>query len=97
MRRRFAVRAGSMSWRPRTTRPKAPPAAVRARDADADTAATPSPTVSASGMGERSGAPARGSGGRTGTSVRCLTVVETSVASIAIAPSLPAPSDATNR
>ena len=51
----------------------------------------PAVTLSASGIGERSGVPARGSGGLTGTSLRCCVVADTSVASNAIAPSLPAP------
>jgi len=54
-------------------------------------------TLSASGIGDRSGEPASGSGGLTGTSLRCLVVAETSVASNAIAPSLPVPSAAMNR
>ena len=49
-------------------------------------------TLSARGIGERSGAPASGSAGRTGTSVRARLVDDTSVASKAIAPSLPEPS-----
>ena len=53
-------------------------------------AANPPATVSASGMGERSGIPASGSAGRTGTSVRDLWVEATSVASKAIAPLLKA-------
>jgi len=53
--------------------------------------------LSASGIGERSGAPASGSAGRTGTSVRARLVDDTSVASKAIAPSLPAPSAETKR
>ncbi len=55
-----------------TTRARPVPAAVRAWRAPACIAATPSPTLSASGIGPRSGAPASGSAGRTGTSVRCL-------------------------
>ena len=75
----------------------APPAAVRALPAAALTATPAAWTLSASGIGERSGAPASGSAGRTGTSVRARLVDETSVASKAIAPSLPEPSAATNR
>ena len=52
-------RAGRTRRRPRP----------RARPAEAWTAATPPVTLSASGIGERSGAPASGSAGRTGTSV----------------------------
>ena len=51
----------------------------------------PSVTLSARGIGDRSGAPASGSGGRTGTRVREREVIGTSVASKAIAPSLPPP------
>ena len=54
-------------------------------------------TVSASGIGDLSGAPASGSAGRTGTSVLALCVAPTSLASNARAPSLPLPSAATNR
>ena len=78
----------------RTVRPAAPPAAVFALLADWLTAAAPALTPSASGIGERSGEPASGSGGLTGTSRRCFAVAETSVASRAIAPSLPDPSAA---
>ena len=55
-------------------------------------------TLSASGIGERSGTPASGSGAWTGTSFRWRLVAETSVASIAIAASLlPAPPAARKR
>ena len=69
----------------------------RALPAAALTAIPAAWTLSASGIGERSGAPASGSAGRTGTSVRARLVDDTSVASKAIAPSLPEPSAATNR
>ena len=72
-----------------TTRWKPLPAASRARVAPAPSAAAPAVTESASGIGERSGAPASGSAGRTGTSVRAFCVAPTSVASKAMAPSLP--------
>lgn len=75
----------------------APPAATFADPAALVTAADAAWTLSASGIGERSGAPARGSAGRTGTSVRPRLVCATSVASNAIAPSDPEPSAATNR
>ena len=65
--------------------------------ADWLTAAAPAVTLSASGIGERSGDPASGSAGLTGTSLRCLVVADTSVASKAIAPSLPVPSAAMKR
>ena len=91
------ARRGSMSWRRHTARWKPLPAALRARVADALIAAAPAVTESASGMGDRSGAPASGSSGRTGTSVRDLCVAPTSLASNATAPSLPLPSAATNR
>ncbi len=73
------------------------PAAALALLAAAVTAPPAAATLSASGIGERSGAPASGSAGLTGTSVRDLDVAETSAASNAIAPSLPDPSAATNR
>ena len=73
------------------------PATTRALSAAADIAAPAAWTLSASGIGERSGAPASGSGGRTGTRTRPRVVGATSVASNAIAPSLPAPSAARNR
>ncbi len=80
-----------------TVRPSAPPAATRALPAAAVTATPAAWTLSASGIGERSGAPASGSAGRTGTSVLDRLVDDTSVASNAMAPSLPEPSAATNR
>ncbi len=76
--------------------PAALPAAERARLAPELTAATPPPTESASGIGERSGVPASGSGGRAGTRRPRWLVDETSTASMAIAPSLPEPPAATN-
>src|SRR5207342_1805431 len=82
-------RRGSRSWTPPKNRPAAPPAAVRAWRADCWTAAAPAVTLSARGIGDLSGVPARGSGGLTGTSLRCFVVADTSVASNAIAPSLP--------
>ncbi len=90
-------RWGRWSWIRQTNRWKPLPAASRARVADAPITAAPAVTESARGMGERSGAPARGSSGRTGTSVRVFCVAPTSVASKAKAPSLPWPSAATNR
>ncbi len=80
-----------------TARSMAPPAADLALPAAALTAMPAAWTLSASGIGERSGAPASGSAGRTGTRVRARLVEDTSVASNAIAPSLPEPSAATNR
>ncbi len=74
-----------------------PPAATLALPAAAVTAVPAAATLSASGIGERSGAPASGSAGRTGTGARPRAVAETSAASKAIAPSLPAPPSATNR
>ncbi len=98
---RFAAadvrRWGRMSWTRWTSRVTSPPAAVRARVAEACTAATPPVTLSARGMGERSGTPASGSAGLTGTSVRDRWVDATSVASNAIIASLPLPSAAKNR
>ncbi len=85
------------SWTLATTRSSAPPAAVRAFPAAALTAMPAAWTLSASGIGDRSGAPASGWAGRTGTSVRERLVDETSVASKAMAPSLPDPSDAAKR
>ena len=84
-------------WTRSTTRSMAPPAADRALPAAALTAMPAAWTLSASGIGDRSGAPASGSAGRTGTSVRARLVDDTSVASKAMAPSLPEPSAATNR
>ena len=73
------------------------PAALRARVAPAPIAAALDVTVSASGIGDLSGAPASGSAGRTGTSDFDLYVAPTSFASNASAPSLPLPSAATKR
>ena len=96
--RRYAgLRRGMTSCRRATSRSTALPAATRALPAAAVTALPAAATLSASGIGLRSGAPARGSAGFTGTSVRDLEVAETSEASKAIAPSLPEPSAATNR
>ena len=96
--RRYAGRRrGRRSWARTTTRSSAPPAAVFALADAARTAVPAAWTLSASGIGERSGAPASGSAGLTGTSVRWRAVALTSVASKAIAPSLPLPSAATNR
>ena len=98
MTRRYAgSRRGMNSWTRATTRSRAPPAAFLALPAALVTAAEAACTLSASGIGERSGAPARGSAGRTGTRVRVRLVWATSVASKAIAPSEPEPSAATNR
>ena len=85
------------SWTRPTTFSMAPPAATRALPAAALTATPAAWTLSASGIGERSGAPASGSAGLTGTGARPRAVAETSPASNAIAPSLPAPPSATNR
>lgn len=90
-------RLGSLSWTLPTARVKELPAASFALPAVAVTAAAPAVTPSASGIGDLSGAPARGSAGRTGTSVRCLNVAPTSAASNAKAPSEPVPSAAVNR
>src|SRR6516225_9579388 len=96
--RRYAgFRRGMRSWSRAPKRSKALPAAVFALPAAAVTAMPAAWTLSASGIGERSGAPASGSAGRTGTSVLARLVDETSVASNAIAPSLPEPSAATKR
>ena len=78
-------------------RPTALPAADRARLAPELTAATPPAAESASGIGDRSGVPASGSGGRTGTRRPRWLVDEISTASMAIAPSLPAPPAAVKR
>ncbi len=85
------------SWIRRKAPAKTPPAAALARPAEAVTAATPPVTLSARGIGDRSGAPARGSAGRTGTSDRERWVEATSVASKAIRASLPVPSAAMKR
>ena len=96
-RRGAGDRLGRVSWSRMTRRPNAPPAAERARLAPACAAATPPLTVSASGIGERSGAPASGSGGRTGTSVRPERVTATSDASRTSPASLPVPPASTKR
>ena len=80
-----------------TTRSNAVPAATRAPSAAAVIATPAAWTLSARGIGDRSGAPASGSAGRTGTSERPRVVGATSVASNAMAPSLPAPSAARKR
>ena len=90
-------RRGSRSWRRHTKRWKPLPAASRAFAAFAPTAAAAPTAESASGIGPRSGAPASGSSGRTGTRVRDLWVAPTSLASNATAPSEPRPSAAANR
>ena len=90
-------RLGSRSWIRHTERWIPVPAASRAFAAPAPTAAAAPTVASASGMGPRSGAPASGSAGRTGTRDLALWVAPTSVASKANAPSLPLPSAATNR
>ena len=95
--RALDLRCGSRSWRRQIARWKPLPAALRARVAPAPIAAALDVTVSASGMGDLSGAPASGSAGRTGTSDLDLYVAPTSFASNASAPSLPLPSAATNR
>ena len=91
------LRRGSMSWIRQIARSNPLPAALRAFVAPAPIAAALAVTVSASGMGDLSGAPASGSAGRTGTSVFALWVAPTSFASNASAPSLPLPSAATKR
>ena len=63
------LRLGSRSWIRPTKRPKPLPAASRALAAPTPTAAAAPTAESASGIGPLSGAPARGSAGRTGTSV----------------------------
>src|SRR5664280_917802 len=96
--RRYRVpRRGRRSWSWSASPASPLPTAARARPAPDETAARPSPTESASGIGERSGRPASGSGGRTGTRRPRWVVADTSPASRASAASLPLPPAATKR